>query len=72
MKGADRTDTVRDGTAIYTTLEITFVFKGHPEPVVIPSLSYFERVSEGEEKGKVKTLMIYEDLAPVKAVLGAH
>lgn len=69
--GADRTDTVRDGTAIYTTLEITFVFKGHPEPVVIPILSYFERIPKGEEEqGKIKTLMIYEDLAPIKAVLG--
>ncbi|KAE9373239.1 hypothetical protein N431DRAFT_503957 [Stipitochalara longipes BDJ] len=69
-----RVDTVRDGTAIYTALEITFTFKSHPEePVVIPSLSYFERVPKGkEEAGKVKTLMIYEDLAPVKAKLGAH
>ena len=67
-------DTVRDGTAIYVTLEITFTFKRHPEePVVIPSLTYFERAPKGEEEeGKVRTLMIYEDLAPVKAKLGAH
>jgi hypothetical protein len=58
--------------AFYTALEITFVFKSHPdEPVIIPSMSYFERVPPGEEEaGKVRTLTIYEDLGPVKKILG--
>ena len=64
---------MRDGTGIYATLEITFTFKNHPEdPVTIPSLTYFERVPKGEEEGKVKTLMIYEDLGPVKEKIGGH
>jgi hypothetical protein len=67
-------DAVRDRTGIYTTLEITFIFKNHPEePVTIPSLTYFERVPKGEEEeGKVKTLMIYEDLGPIKEKIGGH
>jgi hypothetical protein len=34
-------------------------------------MSYFERVPLGEEEaGKVRTLTIYEDLGPVKKILG--
>jgi hypothetical protein len=34
-------------------------------------MSYFERVPPGEEEaGKVRTLTIYEDLGPVKKILG--
>jgi hypothetical protein len=67
-------DTVRGGTGIYTALEITFTFKSHPnEPVTIPALSYFERIpAEEEEAGKVKSLMIYEDLGPLKEKIGGH
>lgn len=65
---------MRNGTGIYSALEITFTFKSHPdEPVAIPSLSCFERVPSGEEgAGKVKSSMTYEDLRPVKENIVGH
>jgi hypothetical protein len=48
------------------------VFKSYPEELVtLLALAYFVRFPPGEEQeGKVKVLTIYEDLGPVKAIIG--
>jgi hypothetical protein len=65
---------VRDGTYIYNAFEVSFVFKSHPEEIVmLPALAYFVRVPHGEaEAGKIRAMTVYEDLAPLKAkIIGA-
>ena len=60
---------MRDGTCIYNAFEVSFVFKSHPEEIVVlPALAYFVRVPHGEvEAGKIKYMTVYEDLGPLKA-----